>query len=91
MYDPDSYPILLDSFIKNFYCLAGKGEEEEIDNLLFNTDQSLKEILDQLELRKRNIEKRLIEVDTDNETERIKFRGEIDGINYAINTITKYQ
>jgi len=89
LYDSDSYRILLDSFISNFYSLAEEGED--IENLMFNTDQSLKDIMKQLELRKRNLEKRLIEVDTDNDSERIKFRGEINGIDYSINTIKKYQ
>jgi len=85
LYDPDSYPILLDSFVANFYFLA--NEDAETENLMFSTDQALKDILAQLELRKRNIEKRLIETDNDNESDRIKLRGEIDGINYAISTM----
>jgi hypothetical protein len=38
-------------------------------------------------MRKINIEKRLIEVDTDSNIDRVKLRGELDGIEYAIKTM----
>jgi hypothetical protein len=85
LYDPDSYKILLDSFLKDYYTLAVEGQE--IEDLMLSTNHSFSSITEQLELRKKNIEKRLIEVDTDSELERIKLRGEIEGLNYALTTI----
>jgi hypothetical protein len=85
LYDPDSYKILLTPFLKDFHGLAtGK---RKVESLILSSATSFNNILEQLEMRKKNIEKRLIEVDKDSEFDRVRLRGEIDGINFAINTI----
>lgn len=84
-YDPDSYFVFLDSFINNFHKLV--NGEEKIEGFIISAEESFNKIIEQLENRKRHIEKRLIEIDNDPLNERIKLRGEIEGIAYAINTV----
>jgi hypothetical protein len=83
--DHNSYKVYLDSYLKDFYSLV-RG-----DNIIVGFDisaeRAFKEILYQLDSRKTSIEKRLIENDNDSLEDRIRLRGEIDGINYAISTI----
>jgi len=86
-YLSDSYSlkILLLNYIKSFKSLC----EGEIDYELFkiSDEKIFEKVVDKLKVRKRNIEERLIQNDKDSESERIKLRGEIDGINYALETI----
>lgn len=82
LYDPDSYITLLDDFIRNFYSLVSGNKTPE--NLILKLNSSDAEILKQLEERKSTIEKRLIEFDNDTGSERMRLRGEIEGLNYAI-------
>jgi len=83
--DPDSYKVFLDDYLKNFYALC--SGDSDMQGFLINAEVSFDKILDQLASRKSYIEKRLIEVDTDTDTERNRLRGELTGINYAINVI----
>jgi len=85
LFDADSLKLLLLNYIKSFKRLT----EGEIDFEIFKIDDDtiFKKIVNRLEQRKQTIEQRLIENDDDTELERIKMRGEIDGINYALETI----
>lgn len=84
-YDPDSYFVFLNSFINNFYKLV--NGEEKIEGFIISAEESFNKITEQLENRKKFIESRLIEIDNDPINERIRLRGEIDGIVYAINAV----
>ena len=88
LYDSDSYDIYQDDFTKNFFLLVQSDEYEDIPDLMFSTDESFKEILERISRRKRKIEKRLIEKDDDTELDRARLRGEIDGLHYALKTIS---
>jgi hypothetical protein len=81
--------ILFEIYLKNFYGLA--AGEKKIEPFILRSEKSFDGVLEQLETRKKNIEKRLIEVDKDSESDRIRLRGEIDGINYAISTVKSSQ
>jgi len=85
LFDADSLKVLLLNYIKSFKRLT----EGEVDFEIFkiDNDQLFKKIVDRLIQRKQTIEQRLIENDDDPESDRIKMRGEIDGINYALDTI----
>lgn len=85
LFDADSLKVLLVNYINCFKQLS----ENEVDFEIFKIDDKkiLQGIVDQLKQRKQNIEKRLIDNDEDSEAERIKMRGEIAGINYAIEAI----
>ncbi|MCG8697688.1 MAG: hypothetical protein MI922_06500 [Bacteroidales bacterium] len=83
--DHNSYQIYLDTYIKDFYNLASGNKK--IEHFDLNADKAFKSILTTLEKRKIKIEKRLIENDEDSQGDRIKLRGELEGINYAIKTI----
>lgn len=85
LYDSDSYSVFQKDYISNFFLLA-KGEEN-IGGFIFSTEKAFEEILIQLERRKDNIAKRLIESDNDPAIERAKLRGELEGIDYAIKTV----
>ncbi len=85
LYDSDSYSIFLEDYIKTFYSLFnGDGN---VEDFVLDKDKSVEKILEQLNIRKQNIEKRLIENDNDGISERSRLRGELDGILYAIRTI----
>ncbi len=83
--DQNSYKVYLDSYLKDFYSLT-KGDNAIIEFEL-STERAYKEIFYLLESRKTTIEKRLIENDQDSPEDRIRLRGEIDGINYALGSI----
>lgn len=83
--DSNSYKIYLESYLKSFYGLARGDKSIEVFDV--TAEKSFKDILKQLEERKSTIEKQLIESDSDSKQDRIKLRGELDGINYAISTI----
>jgi hypothetical protein len=85
LYDSDSLLIFLEDYVKNFYNLV--GEKTSIDGFIISAEKQFSNILEQLKSRKNYIEKHLIEVDTDSNIDRAKFRGELDGIEYAIKTI----
>lgn len=72
-------------FIKNIYSLIDNNEKTISFNL--TTKQSFNDLLENLSKRKKALEKRLIENDTDSKITRTKIRGEIDGVKYAINAI----
>jgi len=83
--DHGSYVVFLEPYIKNFKNLvAGDNIIEGFD---ISSERAFKKILEQLEERKASIEKRLIEEDKDSLEDRIRYRGEIAGIDYAIKTI----
>ena len=83
--DQNSYKVYLDSYLKDFYSLT-KGDNAIIEFEL-SAERAYKEIFYLLESRKTTIEKRLIENDQDSPEDRIRLRGEIDGINYALSSI----
>lgn len=85
LYDADSLKVLNMDYIKSFKHLC----EGEMDFEVFkvNDEQIFKKIVEQLNQRKRSIEQLLIENDNYSESERIKMRGEINGINYAIEVL----
>lgn len=85
LHDPNSYLIYMEDYLKSFYSLASGNEE--IGELIKSAGKSVELIIQQLQQRKAVIEKRLIEEDSDSSTNRIRLRGELDGINYAIKTI----
>lgn len=86
--DSNSLAVYLDSFLKNFYALS-KGENS-IEGFDVTAEKAFQNILEQLIQRKITIEKQLIEQDDSNDN-RIKLRGELEGINYAIKTIDMYK
>lgn len=85
LYDPDSLTTFLNDYIKNFYKLC-KGETK-IEGFIISAEKSFEIISDQLSSRKEYLEKRLIENDKDSALDRMKFRGELEGIKYALNVI----
>lgn len=87
LHDPDSYLIFIDDYIKNFLLVA--DGKERINSFINKTERSFENVLTQLTIRKETLEKRLIENDTDTSLDRAKLRGELDGLQYAIMTITK--
>lgn len=87
--DSESLLILLEDYIRNFRLLASGNER--IEGLIISTSKSFEEILNQLDLRKQSLEKRLIENDSDSTIERAKLRGELDGIGYSIKTILSFK
>lgn len=87
--DSDSYTVYLDVFLKNFQSLA-KGDQS-VDSFDVSAEKSFKNIMEQLIQRKEAIEKQLIENDSYSIEDRIKLRGEIEGINYAISTINTFK
>jgi hypothetical protein len=54
---------------------------------IISAEKSFQAILDQLTSRKEYLEKRRIENDQHSTIDRVKFRGELEGILYAINVI----
>jgi len=84
-YDPDSMFMLLEDYIKNFKLLC--AGETKIEGLIISVSKSFEEIFKQLDQRKEYIEKRLIENDADSNIDRVKLRGELEGINYAVKVI----
>jgi len=89
LFDSDSYFVQLNDFTKNFYALC--LGDSPLQTLIINPETAFKKIIEQLETRRSNIEKRLIEVDGDPEFERSKLRGEIAGLVYALNVIKTSQ
>jgi len=85
LYDPDSITTFLSDYVKNFYLLC-QGNAN-IQGFIISAEKSFQAILDQLTSRKEYLEKRLIENDHDSTIDRVKFRGELEGILYAINVI----
>lgn len=83
--DHNSYQVYLDKYLKDFYKLVSGDKMIEIFDL--SADKAFKEIIEQLETRKKTIEKRLIENDQDTKEDRLKLRGELEGINYSLKTI----
>ena len=86
LYDPDSLSTFLNDYIKNFYLLC-KGETK-IEGFVISAEKSFQIILDQLTSRKEYLERRLIENDKDSALDRMKFRGELEGILYAMKVIS---
>lgn len=86
LYDPDSITTFLNDYIKNFYSLC-QGNME-IKGFIISAEKSFQIISDQLASRKEYLERRLIDNDKDSALDRMKFRGELEGISYAMNVIT---
>jgi hypothetical protein len=85
LYDPDSLAVYLGDYIKNFKQLI-KGDTK-IEGFIISGEKATENILNQLEARKDYLEKRLIENDSDSVNERLKLRGELEGIGYAIKVV----
>jgi hypothetical protein len=88
-YDPDSLSLFLEDFIKNFRLLF-EGENKMV-GLIISVSKSFEQIVNQLQARTQNIEKRLIENDSDSKINRAKLSGELEGINYALKVINMYK
>lgn len=88
-HDSDSVQVLLEDYIKNFRLLCYGNER--IEGLIISTAKAFEEILNQLDLRKLSIEKRLIENDSDSVLDRARLRGELDSLLYTIKTINSYK
>jgi len=88
--DHESLLIYLDQFIDNFYKLVS-GEEKRVEFLDISAEKSFKQIISQLEKRKKALEIRLIENDQDSKVKRLQLRGELEGINYSLKTIDIYK
>jgi len=84
-YDPDSVATLLGDYIKNFKLLC-EGDTK-IEGLIISVSKAFEDIFKQLDSRKEYLEKRLIENDGDSNIDRAKFRGELEGIGYAVKVI----
>jgi len=85
IYDPDSYTVFTEDYIKNFQMLC-EGDNK-IPGFIISAEQIFQHIQSKLQARKEFIEKHLIENDTDSAAERVRLRGELDGILYAISVI----
>jgi hypothetical protein len=83
--DSDSVLGTVENYIKNFNKLV--SGKDEIGRLITTGERYFASVLEQLKMRKSDIEKHLIEVDTDSNTDRTKLRGELNGIDYAIKII----
>ena len=88
--DHESILIYSEQFINNFKRLAS-GEHNDVILFDLSAEKSFKQIISQLNKRKKVIEKRLIENDNDSKEKRIQLRGELDGINYSLRTINIYK
>lgn len=88
--DHESYLIYYEQLIENFKKLAS-GEEKTIENFDISAERAFKDIVEQLDKRKKAIEQRLIENDQDSKEARLKLRGELEGINYSLKTISIYK
>ncbi len=84
--DHESILIRFEQFRDNFRSLS-EGKNDEVKIFDYRADESFTKIIDQLAKRKQEIEKRLIENDQDTKEDRLKLRGELEGINYSLTTI----
>lgn len=87
LYDPDSVSVFLNDYIRNFKLVC-QGDTK-IEDFIISGEKSFQAILSQLESRKEYLQKRLIENDHDSATDRVKLRGELEGIVYATNVINE--
>ncbi|WP_289054304.1 hypothetical protein [Carboxylicivirga marina] len=83
--DPNSYKIYLENFIDNLYKLT--NGDDIIDDFDMSATRAFRNILKQLDQRKVYIEKQLIDNDELTKLDRVKLRGELDGIKYGIKTV----
>ena len=87
--DHDSFQIYLETFIKGFYQLV--SGDTQIEGFDITSEKAFKNIISQLEKRKAHLEKRLIEEDDITKENRVKLRGELEGINYSLKTINLHK
>jgi hypothetical protein len=85
--DSNSYQIFLEEFIQNFKKII-QGDKTSI-GFSISHEQTLSKIIQQLESRKSFIEDRLIKNDNDTQLTRSQLRGELEGILYAIKTVSE--
>jgi len=83
--DADSIPVVGENFITNFRQLCDGDYLTDVPVIHIKT--SYENILRQLKSRKEYLEKSLIERDNDPPLARAKLRGELEGIQYAINAL----
>ena len=60
-----------------------------MEDFIISGERSFEAVLTQLQSRKEYLQKRLIENDDDSATDRLKLRGELEGVTYAINVINE--
>jgi hypothetical protein len=85
LYDCDSLLVHMDDYIRNFLKLC--DGEKKIDSLVLSDRKTIETIISQLEARKEYLERRLIENDNDHVNDRVKLRGELEGIAYAMKVV----
>jgi len=85
LFSPNSCLVNIENYVKKFYTLL-KGEDK-IAVALIGTEAPFDRVLIQLSLRREEIEKRLIEHDSDTPVDRAKLRGELEGLQYAVAAI----
>jgi hypothetical protein len=85
LFSSNNYLVNLDNYVKKFHALL--IDDEKDSDLLISAETPLNIALVQLGIRKEEIEKRLIEHDSDSPVDRAKLRGELEGLNYAVSVI----
>lgn len=88
--DHESLLVYYEQYGCNFYKLV-TGNEKKVELFDVSAEKSFKQIIKQLEKRKKAIESRLIENDQDSKEKRLQLRGELEGINYSLKTIDIYK
>lgn len=84
--DQNSYHINVENYLKRIKEIAEGNFSETKSEKTTNIDA----LINQLELKKKDITHRLIENDSDSENIRATLRGEKDGIEYSLRTIKKF-
>ena len=84
--DHESLLVYHEQFCNNFFQIVN-GNANKVELFDISAEKSFKQIILQLEKRKKEIEKRLIENDQDSKDIRLQLRGELEGINYSLKTI----
>lgn len=82
LFEANSYNVYCDDFIRKIYQLV--EYDGRIEGFVISAEKSFETIVNQLLLRKSEIESRLIGNDTDSSLDRAKLRGELEGLNYCL-------
>lgn len=82
LHDPENYEIHYELLIQQFKAII-VGEQPELPTYSY-MPLDHNPIREKIEYRIAAIEKRLIELDSDSREERIKMRGELDGLKFAL-------
>lgn len=84
--DENSYHINMKDYLKNIKMILDGNITETTSENLTNVDL----LINQLELKRRDITNRLIKNDSDTENTRASLRGEKEGIEYSLKAIKKF-